>query len=63
MRKQFGKTIIELAENDESIVLIICDFGYGIVDEFKSRFPKRFFNFGICEQATISMASGMALEG
>ncbi len=63
MRKQFGKTIVELAKKDESIVLIICDFGYGIVDEFRAQFPKRFFNFGICEQATISMASGMALEG
>jgi transketolase len=63
MRRAFGQTIAELAACDERIVLIIGDFGYGVVDEFKKRFPERFFNFGICEQATISVAAGMALEG
>jgi transketolase len=63
MRKIFGKILSELAEKDEKIVLIIGDFGYGVTDEFKSRFPDRFFNFGICEQAMISVAAGMALEG
>jgi len=63
MRKEFGKTIVELAEKDEKIVLLIGDFGYGVTDEFQKRFPDRFFNLGICEQAMISVASGMALEG
>ena len=63
MRKEFGRTIVELAENDERIVLLIGDFGYGVVDEFKRRFPERFFNMGICEQSMISTAAGMALEG
>jgi len=63
MRKIFGKTLVELAEKDPAIVLIIGDFGYGVVDEFRERFRDRFFNFGICEQAMISVASGMALEG
>lgn len=63
MRKIFGKTLVELARQDERIVLIIGDFGYGVIDEFKNNFPDRFFNFGICEQAMISVASGMALEG
>ncbi len=63
MRKTFGKILVELAEKDNAIILIIGDFGYGIVDEFKDNFPDRFFNFGICEQAMISVASGMALEG
>lgn len=60
MRNEFAKTLIELAEKDESIVLIQCDIGI-MFDEFKKRFPDRFFNFGICEQATIGMAAGMAL--
>lgn len=63
MRKQFGKTLVELAKKDDSIVLLIGDFGYGIIDEFQKLFPDRFFNMGICEQTMISVASGMALEG
>lgn len=63
MRKQFAKTIVELAEKDKRVIFIYGDFGYGIVNEFKARFPDRCFNFGICEQAMISVAAGMALEG
>ena len=63
MRKEFGKVIVELAERDDSIVMLIGDFGYGIVDEFKNRFPTRFFDFGICEQSLIGIAAGMALQG
>lgn len=63
MRKEFSKTIVDLAETDDRIVLLIGDFGYGIVDEFRERFPRRFFNMGICEQAMIGVAAGMALEG
>lgn len=63
MRKQFAKTIVELAEHDDSIVLIYGDFGYGVIDGFRDAFPERCFNFGICEQAMISIAAGMALEG
>ena len=63
MRREFSKVIVELAEKDESIVLIVSDFGYGIIDEFKKQFPKRFFNLGVCEQSIISIAAGMALEG
>ncbi len=63
MRHTFGKTITELAEKDDKIVLLIGDFGYKVVDEFAEKFPDRFFNFGICEQAMIGAAAGMALEG
>ena len=63
MRKTFGKVIVELAEKDEAIVLLIGDYGYGIVDEFQSKFPDRFFNFGVCEQSMIGISAGMALSG
>ena len=63
MRRIFGKTINELAKRDKRIVLIVGDIGYGIFDDFRKEHPKRFFNFGICEQSIISVASGMAIEG
>ena len=63
MRKEFGKTIIELAEKDNDIYLITGDIGYGIFDAFRQKFPNRFINLGIREQSIVSFASGMALEG
>lgn len=63
MRRIFGKTMVELAEKDESIILIIGDNGFGIFDEFQNKFPERFFNMGICEQSIIGVASGMSLLG
>lgn len=63
MRREFGRFIAEIASKDKKIVLIVGDIGYMIFDEFISKYPERFFNFGVCEQSMISMASGMALEG
>jgi transketolase len=63
MRTEFGKTMVELARNDQKVILIMGDIGYRIFDEFKKEFPDRLLNFGICEQSMISAASGMALEG
>jgi transketolase len=62
MREQFGKTIVELSERDSKIVLITGDVEHAM-DEFKKRFPERFFNIGICEQSMISVAAGLASEG
>jgi len=62
MRKQFGKTIVEIAEKDDKLVLLIGDV-FQEMDEFVKRFPGRFYNLGLCEQTMISTAAGMALEG
>lgn len=63
MRREFGKIITKLAEEDKSIYLLSGDIGYDIFDEFRNKFPDRFLNLGICEQSIVSIASGMAIEG
>ena len=63
MRRRFGKIIHQLGKKDKKIVLLVGDIGYGIFDDFRRDFPKRFFNMGICEQSLIGTASGMSLEG
>ena len=62
MRRIFGKTIVELAERDENIVLLIGDVEQEM-KEYKKRFPDRFYNLGLCEQTMIGISAGMALEG
>lgn len=62
MRKIFGQTVVKLAEKDKNIILLVGDVEQE-VDEFKKKFPNRYFNIGVCEQSMISLAAGMALEG
>ena len=60
----FGKAIVELAEEDERIVVITPAMreGSGLV-EFSKRFPERFFDVGIAEQHAATFAAGLACEG
>ena len=62
MRRQFGKTIINLAKKDERIVLLIADV-FQEMELFTKSFPDRFINVGLTEQSMISIAAGMAIEG
>jgi transketolase len=63
MRTAFVKKLIELAEKDKNIWLITGDLGYGVLDEFKEKFPDRFINAGIAEQNMMGVAAGLALSG
>ena len=62
MRRAFGKTIVELAQRDEKLILLIGDVEQNM-DEYKAKFPNRFMNLGLCEQTMIGIAAGMAMEG
>ncbi len=62
MRKVFGKLIVDLAKKDKRIILITGDVEHEM-EIFKKKFPKRYFNIGLCEQSMISLAAGMASEG
>jgi len=63
MRNYFGKWITKQATLDDKIILLVGDIGFGIFDEFKRKFPDRYYNVGICEQSMVSMAAGLALAG
>src|SRR3990167_10274106 len=62
MRRQFGKTIVELGRKDPTLVVLYGDVKQNM-DEFEAEFPDRIFNVGICEQSMVSMAAGIALSG
>jgi transketolase len=62
-RREFIGILIELAEKDDKIVLIIPDVGFNYIDEFENKFPGRFFNLGVTEQSAMIIAAGMALSG
>lgn len=63
MRNEFIKHLAKLAENDDKIVLVVGDLGYGVVEHFAEKFPDRFFNSGVAEQNMMGFAAGLASEG
>ncbi|OFW11081.1 MAG: transketolase [Acidobacteria bacterium RIFCSPLOWO2_02_FULL_59_13] len=63
MRTAFFRTLLELAAVDDRINLIVGDLGFGVVEPFVQRFPKRFLNAGVAEQNMTGIAAGMALIG
>ncbi len=60
----YGKTLVELAQQDERVVAITAAMatGTGLV-EFSEKFPNRFFDVGIAEAHAVTSAAGMAIGG
>ena len=42
MRDSFVSALTRLAENDKNIVLLTGDLGYGVFENFESRFHKQY---------------------
>ncbi|TFG73305.1 MAG: transketolase [Anaerolineales bacterium] len=55
---------MELAEEDKRIVLVCADSALVIkAEEFKKKYPDRFFDVGIAEQNAVDVAAGLASCG
>lgn len=63
MRKQFSKSVLEIANIDDKSTILIGDISHYLLKEYEEKYPNRFYNLGICEQSLIGLASGMALSG
>ena len=63
MRDAFISSLTTAAEDDPDIILITGDLGFGVFEDFATKFPKQFFNSGVAEQSMLSMAGGMASTG
>lgn len=63
MRDAFTRTLQEMARNNKDLVLVTGDLGFGVLFPFMKEFPDQFINAGISEQAMMSLAAGLAIEG
>ena len=60
----FGKTLAEMAEQDQRIVAITAAMLEGTgLKAFAEQYPERFFDVGIAEQHAVTFAAGMASRG
>ncbi len=60
----FGEWLCDMAEQDSNLIAItpaMCE-GSGMT-QFAKRFPSRYFDVGIAEQHSVTLAAGIACEG
>lgn len=63
-RDAYGKTMAEIAKEDERVVLLTADaLGSTKGTAFYNNAPERVFNFGIAESNMVSAAAGLAIVG
>ena len=63
MRNACIETLLELAKEDERVVFITGDLGFGVVTPFMEQLPLQFVNAGVAEENMTGLAAGMALSG
>lgn len=62
-RDAFIRTIVEALPAHPEIMFLSADFGAEALDALRADFPGQFLHCGICEQAMVDVATGLALEG
>jgi transketolase len=62
-RRDIVDSIIPYFRKDDRYYLLVCDMGFGVIDNLKKEFPQRIINCGIMEQATVGIAAGLSLSG
>lgn len=61
---RFGKLLVDFAENNNNVSAItaaMCD-GTGL-NEFKEKYPNKFFDVGICEEHAATFSSALSAAG
>ena len=63
MRNAFVEEITKVSKKDKKIIILAGDIGYKLYDNFKLKFPGRFYNCGVAEANMTTVAAGLALKG
>jgi transketolase len=63
MRKEFATLLLNEMNQNNKIILLTADIGYGILDTIRSKYPERVINIGASENLMIGIAIGYYYEG
>jgi transketolase len=63
VRNAFARTVTRVAEDNPDIVLLAGDIGNRLFDDYKDRYPGRFYNCGVAEAGMTGIAGGLAASG
>jgi transketolase len=54
---------MDLAARDDRVVVILGDISHYLFNAFQEKYPSRFYNMGVCENALVSVAAGLGAQG
>ncbi len=63
MRDAFAEELESLISEDERVIFLTGDLGFGVFDRLRKNFPENFINVGVAEQNMTGIAAGLAKEG
>jgi transketolase len=63
MRNAFAKAVNDLGDTHPSLIMLAGDIGNRLFDNFKEKYPTRFYNCGVAEANMTGVASGLAASG
>jgi len=64
VRDAFSEQLYDEALKNKNIYIVVADISpAGSMIEFRKKFPDRFINVGVSEQAMIGIAAGLAMKG
>jgi transketolase len=63
VRNETIEALTLYAEANPDVMLLTADLGYSVLEQFADTLPRQYANVGVCEQAMVGIAAGLALSG
>ena len=63
MRNETIAALTSYAAAHPDVMLLTADLGYSVLEQFADQLPDQYANVGVCEQAMVGIAAGLALSG
>ena len=63
MRTETIDALLAYARVNPDVMLLTADLGYSVLERFAEALPQQYANVGVCEQAMVGIAAGLALSG
>jgi len=63
VRSAFIAALARACEAEPDLLLVTGDLGFGVLNDFRARFPDHFMNLGVAEQNLAGVGAGLALAG
>jgi transketolase len=63
MRTETIDALLAYARANPDVMLLTADLGYSVLERFADALPDQYVNVGVCEQAMVGIAAGLALSG
>ena len=63
MRNKLGDMLYKIGSKNKDIYIVAADISpAGSIEKFRKKFPDRFVNVGVAEQAMIGISAGLAMQ-